>query len=206
MTIEAISHGQDAGAGQPANGTTGSATSAGADRDQHGGRQRIERALDAGVPAGVAGGGEQHGDEDEQVHQRGPCRPLGQLPVVVEHRLQQHLRALGALLLGGELRLVVADAAAARHEDHRGRRDARDIGRVVAGAGDDVARANSRTARRARRTAATQSGIEPHRRLVPDRLHRDAEPERLADLRQRRVERRLHGVEHGVVGMAQVDA
>ena len=70
MTIEAISQGQDAGAGQPANGIDRQREQAGADRDQHRGRQRIERALDAGVPAGMAGGRKQHGEEDEGVHQR----------------------------------------------------------------------------------------------------------------------------------------
>ena len=39
-----------------------------ADRNQHRGRQRIEPALDGGVPAGVAERGEQHGGEDEGVH------------------------------------------------------------------------------------------------------------------------------------------
>src|SRR5687768_10196425 len=34
-------------------------------------------------------------------------------PVEIQHRLQEHLRTPGALLLGGKLRLVVADAAAA---------------------------------------------------------------------------------------------
>jgi hypothetical protein len=56
---------------------------------------------------------------------------LRQPPVELQHRLQQHLRALGALLLRGEFLLVVADAVLARHEDHPGRRDPRDIGRVV---------------------------------------------------------------------------
>ena len=96
---------------------------------------------------------------------RSPPRSAS-MPVVVEHRLQQHLRALGALLLGGKLRLVVADAAAARHEDHRGRRDARNIGRVVARARDDVARGIAGQLRRAadRRDAIR---IEPHRAADP---------------------------------------
>ena len=60
--------------------------------------------------------------------------PFRQPPVVVEHRLQQHLRAGGALLLGLNFRLVVADAVActarrswppaqpARRRRRRGRR------------------------------------------------------------------------------------
>src|SRR6185295_15153152 len=62
---------------------------------------------------------------------------LGELTVVVEHSLEQHLRAGGALLLGGEFRLVVADPAAAGNENHRGRRNARNICCVVARAGND---------------------------------------------------------------------
>src|SRR6185436_405613 len=49
-----------------------------------------------------------------------------------------------ALLLRAELDLVVADAVAARHEHHGRRRHARDIGGIVAGARDDVARGKSR--------------------------------------------------------------
>src|SRR5262249_13521914 len=62
------------------------------------------------------------------------ARLLGELPVIRQHRLQQHLRALGALLGRGKFRLVMADAVPARHEDHGGRRHAGNIWRVVGGA------------------------------------------------------------------------
>ena len=73
-----------------------------------------------------------------------PAQP----PVVLQHRVEQHLRAGGAFLEGRALALVVADAAEAGDEDHRRRRDAGDVGGVVAGAGDHVARSDSRPARR----------------------------------------------------------
>ena len=49
------------------------------------------------------------------------CQP----PVEIEHGLQQHLRARPRIAPARKLGLVVADAVAARHEDHGGRRDAR---------------------------------------------------------------------------------
>ena len=81
---------------------------------------------------------------------------LRERAVVIEHGLQQHLRAGGALVLGGEFRLVVADAAEAGDEDHRGRGDAGNICGVVAGAGNHVARGQS-----AQRRGAAHRGDQP---------------------------------------------
>ena len=53
------------------------------------------------------------------------------------------------------LRLVVADAVLARHEDHRGRHHPRHVDGVVAGAADDVARGSPSSPRRLR-TASTR--------------------------------------------------
>ena len=55
-------------------------------------------------------------------------------PVIFQHRIEQDLRACGALLKARPLRFIVRNAAAARHEDHRRRRHAGDIDRIVAGA------------------------------------------------------------------------
>ena len=57
-----------------------------------------------------------------------------------QHRLEQHLAPASASsgwMLSASLWL---QAVLARGEDHRGRHVARDIDRVVAGAGDDLAR------------------------------------------------------------------
>src|SRR5580704_12703048 len=56
----------------------------------------------------------------------------------IEDCIQQHRAAGGQILRLRVLNLVVADAADARDEDHRGRRDASHVDRVVAGAADDV--------------------------------------------------------------------
>src|SRR5512146_2238838 len=59
----------------------------------------------------------------------------GRLRGELEHRVQQHVgpgREVGRLRVLGR---VVADALDRRHEDHRGRADARQHLRVVAGAG-----------------------------------------------------------------------
>src|SRR5262249_62331566 len=55
-----------------------------------------------------------------------------------DHRLQQDLAARADIGLGGVLDLVVADAVLAGHEDHGGRRPARDVAGVVARAPPDV--------------------------------------------------------------------
>ena len=55
--------------------------------------------------------------------------------------LQQHLSSGGTLLFRAEFRLVMADAAAARHEDHRGRHYISEIAGVMAGARGDTAMA-----------------------------------------------------------------
>src|ERR1700730_12560847 len=55
-----------------------------------------------------------------------------------DHRLQQDLAARANIALGRVLDLVVADAVLARHEDHGGRRHARDIAGVMARAAHDV--------------------------------------------------------------------
>ena len=125
--------------------------------------------------------------------------------VVFQHGVEQHLRPGGAFLEGGRFRLVVADAAEARHEDHGGRRDARDIGGVVAGAGHDVAR----------REAGLVGGV-PH---ASDQFRREAHGRRrpdallvvsqLAAVRgspaARSRMRGFHPIDHLIVGMAQVD-
>src|SRR5205085_1820080 len=72
-----------------------------------------------------------------------PRVPFGQSAVIVEHGLQQYLCASRALLLRGKFRFVVADAIAAGNENHRRRRDARDIGCVMAGAGNNLLRGES---------------------------------------------------------------
>src|SRR5947208_2601948 len=56
----------------------------------------------------------------------------------LDHRLQKDLAARPDIGFAGVLDLVVADAVLARHEDHRRRRDARDVAGVVAGAAHDV--------------------------------------------------------------------
>src|SRR5689334_20843705 len=62
-----------------------------------------------------------------------------QLSIEIQHRLQQNLGALGALLLGGELLLVVADAVLAGYEDHARWRDTRDVNRIVQRTRRDIA-------------------------------------------------------------------
>src|SRR6476619_4344841 len=133
MTIEAISQGQEASSGQPANGMIGSANT----------------AAPMAISTVVASGSSvllmlafqpawQAAANSTARKTKGSIKPpfagpgaarrssqrafsLRQSAVEIEHRLQQHLGAGRALLLGGELGLVVADAAAAGHEDHRGR-------------------------------------------------------------------------------------
>src|SRR5438067_6204023 len=57
----------------------------------------------------------------------------------LEHRMEKHVGS-GLEVLGlGVLDLVVADAVLAGHEDHRRRRDAREIHRVVRRAAHDLA-------------------------------------------------------------------
>src|SRR5690242_9417378 len=51
----------------------------------------------------------------------------------VQHRVEKHIAAGGQVLGFGVFDLVVADAADAGYENHRGGRDARQIDRVVAG-------------------------------------------------------------------------
>ena len=60
-------------AGRPTTGKASSDTSAAPIEIATVRGKRIEPTLDGGVPAGMAGGGEQHGDEDESVH--GLSRP-----------------------------------------------------------------------------------------------------------------------------------
>src|SRR5260370_33783891 len=57
------------------------------------------------------------------------CRLLRVRPL--DHRLQQDLAARADIGLGRVLDPVVADAVPARHQDHGGRRRARDIAGVV---------------------------------------------------------------------------
>ena len=57
----------------------------------------------------------------------------------VEHGLEQHLGAGGAVFPGRVFDFVVTDAVLARDEDHAGRGDPGDIDGVMAGAGNDVA-------------------------------------------------------------------
>ena len=58
--------------------------------------------------------------------------------IVFQHGIEQDLRAGGAVFNARPLGFIVRNAAAARHEDHGRRRHARDIDRIVGGAGDDV--------------------------------------------------------------------
>ena len=68
ISTEAMTQGQAAFAGSPVNGSIASADQRRADRHQDRGGERIEPALDRGVPAGMAQRGKQHGGEDEGVH------------------------------------------------------------------------------------------------------------------------------------------
>src|SRR5438552_2054273 len=72
-----------------------------------------------------------------------PRVPFGQCAVILEHGLQQYLCASRTLFLGSEFRLIVADAIAARNENHRGGGDARNIGCVMPGAGNNLLRRKS---------------------------------------------------------------
>ena len=88
---------------------------------------------------------------------------------VSERRVQEHVRAIRAGLGRGVFRLVVADPVLARHEDHRGRHDARQVDGIVAGAAHDLAR---RQTERGGRLAHGRDavGVERHGRRVPDLL------------------------------------
>src|SRR6516164_2089119 len=111
-----------------------------------------------------------HGRLDETVKAGGLPRLAGGSGVrPVEHRFEQHVAARGQILGLGVLDLVVADAADARHEDHRGWRDAGYITGIVAGAADDVlmrmALCRGRAAHR-----GDKSRVERGRRKIPELL------------------------------------
>src|SRR6202162_5456472 len=129
--------------------------------------------------------------------------PLRQRAVVVEHGLQQTLGAGRALLLRGELGLVVAHPVMTRHENHGGRRHPGNVSGVVPGARHDLARRKPRL-RRGLAHRGDALRIEGDRRLVPDLCRRPLEPQRLADLRDRGEQHPLHGIEHGGLRMPEV--
>jgi hypothetical protein len=60
--------------------------------------------------------------------------------IVFKDRVQQNLGSGAAFLETRRFRFVVADAVAARDEDHSGRTNARGIDRVMAGARYDISR------------------------------------------------------------------
>ena len=93
------------------------------------------------------------------------CEP----PIILQHRVQQHLRPGGALVQGRALLLVVTDATLAGDEDHRRGRDPGDVAGIVAGAGDHVAH---RVAGLLRAVAHTgdQVRVELDRRRLPNPL------------------------------------
>src|SRR5262245_34268079 len=143
MTIDAISHGQAAAAGRPDQAIAGSATSPAPSTIStvvtsgssvplmlafqpawQAAANSTARKTNGSIRPPFAGSGAQR-----RPRSASPQRPasLRQPAVEVEYGLQQHLCAGRALLLGGEFSLVVADAVAAGHKDHSGRRHSRHI-------------------------------------------------------------------------------
>src|SRR4051812_6765786 len=91
-----------------------------------------------------------------------------------EQRVQQDVAAGSQILGFGVLNLVVADAADAGDENHRGRRDPGHVDRVVPGPADDVLMLVAlRLGRLAYR--ANERLIERGRRKVPEFLDRDVQ-------------------------------
>ncbi len=118
--------------------------------------------------------------------------------------MQQHVAAGFQMNRIRVFDLVVADAVLARHEDHRGRRDAREIHRVVARTADHVHRRQPERAR-AGADLLDQRRIERLRRKVHDRLDVDPHPGRRAVVGACRTQFRIHRRQRRVVGRAQVD-
>jgi hypothetical protein len=88
---------------------------------------RVGKIVDARCPRGCAGA-------DDFSHATPKVFQSPQPPVVFQNRVEQDLRAGGAFLEARRFRLVVRDAAEARHKDHGRRRYPGDIGSIVAGA------------------------------------------------------------------------
>src|SRR6185312_15317136 len=57
--------------------------------------------------------------------------PLRETAVVIQHRLQQHLRARRTLFFRRKFRFVVADTVMAGRENHARGRDTRDVARIM---------------------------------------------------------------------------
>ena len=136
--------------------------------------------------------------------QRVSFRSFRQQPVVIEDRLQQHLSACGALLLRGELCLIVTDAVTAGHEDHGARRYPRHIAGVVTGARNDVA-CRIAVDLCALAHAAHAFGIKVHRRLIEDSVDLGFEAKGVARLGRCGAPFLLHGIEDIGPRMPQVD-
>src|SRR5580698_4997661 len=65
-----------------------------------------------------------------------------------EHRVHQHVGSCLQIRGRGALRLVMAQAACARHEDHRGGSHGRHVDRIVSGAAHHIDRLASKARRR----------------------------------------------------------
>lgn len=82
---------------------------------------------------------------------------------------EQHLGSQNAMFLPCTFGWVVAQAVFAWNKDHRRRRDARHMDRVMAGAGDDVAPAGSEPFR-GTPNRFNAIHVKMHGRADPDRL------------------------------------
>ena len=98
----------------------------------------------------------------------------------------------------------MADAVLARDEDHRGRRNARDVNGVVARARGDVHVAVTELLRRAADDAHA-AGVERTRRVVGDLLHVEGQPTLAPRAIDECAKLAVHAIERFGAGIAQVD-